>query len=71
MLQAVFFIPSGVRLMSPLGAVSTGLFYQPQPQMIDDGDCGAIGGMKVGRGSRSARREHIPAPLVHHKSHMN
>jgi hypothetical protein len=33
---------SGVRL-SPLGTVATtGLLYQPQ---IDDGDCGAIGGM--------------------------
>jgi hypothetical protein len=38
-----FFILSGVRL-SPLGtAATTGLLYQPQ--MIDDGDCGAIGGM--------------------------
>jgi hypothetical protein len=45
----VFFIIilSGVRL-SPLGTVATtGLLYQPQ--MIDDGDCGAIGGMKIGR----------------------
>jgi hypothetical protein len=23
-----------------------------QPQMIDEGDCGAIGGMKIGRGNR-------------------
>jgi hypothetical protein len=22
-----------------------------QPQMIDEGDCGAIGGMKIGRGT--------------------
>jgi hypothetical protein len=28
-------------------AATTGLLYQPQ--MIDDGDCGAIGGMKIGR----------------------
>jgi hypothetical protein len=40
-------ILSGVRL-SPLGtAATTGLLYQPQ--MIDDGDCEAIGGMKIGR----------------------
>jgi hypothetical protein len=25
--------------------------------MIDDGDCGAIGGMKIGRGDRSTRRK--------------
>jgi hypothetical protein len=38
-----FIILSGVRL-SPLGTVATiGLLYQPQ--MIDDGDCGAIGKM--------------------------
>jgi hypothetical protein len=36
--------------LSPLGtAATTGLLYQPQ--MIDDGDCGAIGGMKIGRGN--------------------
>jgi hypothetical protein len=34
-----------------------------QPQMIGDGDCGEIGGMKIGRGSRSTRRKPTPAPL--------
>jgi hypothetical protein len=34
-----------------------------KPQMIDEGDCGAIGGMKIGRGNRSTRRKHDPAPL--------
>jgi hypothetical protein len=34
-----------------------------QPQMIDEGDCGAIGGMKIGRGNRSTRRKPAPAPL--------
>jgi hypothetical protein len=38
-----------------------GLSYQPQ--MIDDGDCGAIGGMKIGRGNRSTRRKPAPVPL--------
>jgi hypothetical protein len=38
-------IISGVRL-SPLGTrATTCLLYQPK--MIDDGDCGAIGGMLV------------------------
>jgi hypothetical protein len=56
-----FIILSGVRL-SPLGtAATTGLLYQPQ--MVDDGDCGAIGGMRIGRGNRSTRRNPAPAPL--------
>jgi hypothetical protein len=56
-----FIILSGVRL-SPLGTVATtDLLYQPQ--MIDDGDCGAISGMKTGRGNRSTRRTPAPMPL--------
>jgi hypothetical protein len=31
--------------------------------MIDEGDCGAIGGMKIGRGNRSTRRKPAPTPL--------
>jgi hypothetical protein len=31
--------------------------------MIDDGDCGAIGGMKIGRGNRSTRRKPAPVPF--------
>jgi hypothetical protein len=55
------FLFSGVRL-SPLGtAANSGLLYTPQ--MIDDGDCGAIGGMKIGRGNRSTRRKPAPEPL--------
>jgi hypothetical protein len=47
---------------SPLGTAATsGLLYNPQ--MIDEGDCGAIGGMKIGRGNRSTRRKPAPAPL--------
>jgi hypothetical protein len=33
-----------------------------QPRMIDDGDCGAIHGMKIGRGNRSTWRKPAPAP---------
>jgi hypothetical protein len=56
-----FIIVSGVRL-SPLGtAATTSLLYQLQ--MINDGDCGEIGGMKVGRGNRSTRRKPAPATL--------
>jgi hypothetical protein len=31
--------------------------------MIGEGDCGKIGGMKIGRGNRSTRRKPAPAPL--------
>jgi hypothetical protein len=31
--------------------------------MIDGGDCGVIGGMKIGRGNRSTRRKPDPAPF--------
>jgi hypothetical protein len=55
--------------LSPLGsAASTGLLYKPQ--MTDDDDFGALGGMKFGRGNRSTRRKPAPAPLLNHKSHM-
>jgi hypothetical protein len=55
-----YIIVSGVRL-SPFGtAATTGLLYQPQ--MIDEDDCGEIGGMKIGKGNRSTRRKPAPAP---------
>jgi hypothetical protein len=48
--------------LSPLGTAATsGLLYKPQ--IIDAGDCGAIGGMKIGRGNRSTQRKPAPAPL--------
>jgi hypothetical protein len=31
--------------------------------MIGEGDCGTIGGMKIGRGNRSTRRKPVPTPL--------
>jgi hypothetical protein len=58
----------GVRV-SPLGTVATtDLLYQPQ--MIGEGNCGAISGTKIGRESRSTRRKLAPVPHWHHKSHM-
>jgi hypothetical protein len=60
-LEIIFFIINGVGL-SPLGTAATsGLLYKPQ--MIDEGDCGEIGGMRIGRGNRSTRRKPAPAPL--------
>jgi hypothetical protein len=41
-------------------AATTGLLYQLQ--MIGDGDCGEIGGMKIGKGNRSTQRKPAPAP---------
>jgi hypothetical protein len=58
-LSPFLFILSGVRL-NPLGtAVTIDLLHQPQ--MIDD--CGAIRGMKVGRGNQNTRRKPAPVPL--------
>jgi hypothetical protein len=31
--------------------------------MIDGDECGAVGGMRIGRGNRSTRRKPVPAPL--------
>jgi hypothetical protein len=46
---------------SPLDTAATaGVLYQPQ--MIHGGDCGAIGGVKIGRGNRSTRRK--PAAML-------
>jgi hypothetical protein len=42
-------------------AATTDLLYQPR--MIGDGDCGEIGGMKIGRVNQSTRRKSAPAPL--------
>jgi hypothetical protein len=41
--------------------ILTGLLYQPQ--MTDDDKCGAVSGMRIGRGNRSSRRKHAPVPL--------
>jgi hypothetical protein len=45
-----FFIILSAARLSPLGtAVTTGLLYQPHT--INNGDCRAIGGMKIGKGA--------------------
>jgi hypothetical protein len=67
MVHYFFIILSGVRL-SPLGtAATTGLSYQPQ--MIDDSDCGAIGGMKIDEGNQSLGGNLLQRHFVHLKSH--
>jgi hypothetical protein len=63
-----FLIISGVGL-SPRGTAATsGLLYKPQ--MMDEGDCGAIGRIKMGRRNRSTWRKLPQRHFVHHKSHM-
>jgi hypothetical protein len=48
--------------LSPFGtAAITGILYEPQ--MTDDGDCGAIGGVKIGRGNRTTGRKSAPVTL--------
>jgi hypothetical protein len=50
----------GVRLSPLCTSATVGLLYQPR--MIDD-ECGAVGGMRIGRGNRSTRRKPAPLPL--------
>jgi hypothetical protein len=64
----IIIITSGVRLSLLGTAAAIGLSYQSQ--IIDDGDCGAIGGMKIGSENRSTRRKAAPVPLCSPKSHM-
>jgi hypothetical protein len=69
-LSVVFFLVSwgGVRL-SPLGTSATNWPIVPAPD--DNNACGAIGGMRIGRGNLSTRGENLPqCHRVHHKSHM-
>jgi hypothetical protein len=59
----IFIILNVVRL-SPLGTAATiGLLFQPQ--MIDESDCGTIGGM-----NRSTRRKLAHCHFLHYKFHM-
>jgi hypothetical protein len=48
--------------LSP-GTAATVWPIVPAPDMIDDDDCGAVGGMRIGRGNRSTRRKPAPVPL--------
>jgi hypothetical protein len=52
---------SEVRLSALGTAACIDLLYQTQ--MIDDCDCGAIVGMKIGKGNRSTRRKSAPLLL--------
>jgi hypothetical protein len=56
----IFYYSSEVRPSPLCPAATTGLLYQPQ--MIGEGDCGVIGGTKIGRGNLSTQRK--PAPVT-------
>jgi hypothetical protein len=38
--------------------------------MIDDGDCGAIGGIKIGRETKVLGENLLQRHFFHHKPHM-
>jgi hypothetical protein len=38
--------------------------------MIDDDECGTVGGMRIGRGSEVIGENLPQCHFVHHKSHM-
>jgi hypothetical protein len=57
----VFICAVGLWVLRPL------LTYRTSPRMIGEGNCGEIGGMKIGRGNRSTLRKPAPAPLCPHK----
>jgi hypothetical protein len=50
-----------VSFISPLGSSAT-IWIISQPRMIDD-ECGAVGGMRIGRGDRSTRTKLAAVPL--------
>jgi hypothetical protein len=55
----IFFLWGGTKSQGT--AATSGILYKPQ--MIGEDDCGAIGGMKIGRENRSTRRKPAAAPL--------
>jgi hypothetical protein len=46
--------------VSPLGTAATNCPVIPAP---GDNECGAVDGMRIGRGNRSTRRTLAPVPL--------
>jgi hypothetical protein len=46
--------------LSPLGPAATVWPIVPAP---DDSDCGAVGGMQIGRGNRNTLSKQVPVPL--------
>jgi hypothetical protein len=59
MIFLIRLVGGGVQL-SPLGTAATVWPIVPSPGDYDDGE---FGGMKIGKGNRSTRRQSAPAPL--------
>jgi hypothetical protein len=57
-----FLISGGVVRLSPLGT-STLLTYCTRAGQVDNDECGAVGGMRIGRRNQSTRRKPVPVPL--------
>jgi hypothetical protein len=55
-------VSCGGVILSPLGTSAT-VWLLYQTRMIDDDECEAVGGMRIGRGNRSTQRKPAPAPL--------
>jgi hypothetical protein len=53
--------------MDPLGTSATEWPIVPAPGDYDDGECG---GMKIGKGNRSTRKNLPQRHFVHDKSHL-
>jgi hypothetical protein len=59
-----------MRLSSFVTVATIGVLYQSKI-IIDDGDCAAIGGMKIGRGNQGTRKKNLlQYHFVRQKSHM-
>jgi hypothetical protein len=65
--RVLVLLSSGGVRMSPLGTSAIIWAIVPSP---GDDKCGAVGGMRNGRGDRSTRKKPAPVPLVRHKTHI-
>jgi hypothetical protein len=51
--------------LCPLGSSATNLLIVPAPDNDggDDDECGAVGGMRIGRGNQGTWRKPAPVPI--------
>jgi hypothetical protein len=68
-LLLIFYFSHGVR-MSPRGTAATVWTIVPAPDDDDDDECGAIGGMRIGRGNEVLGENLPQCHFVYHKSYM-
>jgi hypothetical protein len=58
-----FLVSWGGLRLSPLDTSATNWPMVPAPDGDDDDECGAIGGIRIGRGTQSTRRKPALVPL--------